>query len=84
MVTANTKYVKMAVFRLHIVGNTPDSIVNSSKFAIGKDEVTSSNLVSSSRTTPEIFGFQMFFVIKINLGSRRAPALQMQCGSVYV
>ena len=24
------------------------------------------------------------YVIKINLGSRRAPALQMQCGSVYV
>ena len=26
----------------------------------GKDEVTSSNLVSSSRTTPEIFGFWVF------------------------
>ena len=26
----------------------------------GKDEVTSSNLVSSSRTTPEIFGFRVF------------------------
>ena len=28
--------------------------------AVGKDEVTSSNLVSSSRTTPEIFGFRVF------------------------
>ena len=28
--------------------------------AVGKDEVTSSNLVSSSRTTPEIFGFLVF------------------------
>ena len=27
---------------------------------LGKDEVTSSNLVSSSRTTPEIFGFRVF------------------------
>ena len=27
---------------------------------LGKDEVTSSNLVSSSRTTPEIFGFWVF------------------------
>ena len=27
---------------------------------VGKDEVTSSNLVSSSRTTPEIFGFRVF------------------------
>ena len=32
-------------------------------FAFGKDEVTSSNLVSSSKKTPEIFGFQVFFVI---------------------
>ena len=28
--------------------------------SLGKDEVTSSNLVSSSRTTPEIFGFRVF------------------------
>ena len=28
---------------------------------LGKDEVTSSNLVSSSRTTPEIFGFRVFY-----------------------
>ena len=27
---------------------------------VGKDEVTSSNLVSSSKTTPEIFGFRVF------------------------
>ena len=28
--------------------------------AVGKDEVGSSNLPSSSRTTPEIFGFRVF------------------------
>ncbi|MDY3652576.1 MAG: hypothetical protein SO041_02030 [Dysosmobacter sp.] len=35
---------------------------NHKKFQIpvGKDEVTSSNLVSSSRTTPEIIGFRVF------------------------
>ena len=42
-------------------------------------------LPTHGRTTPEIFGFQVFFVIKINLGSRRAPALQnamRECFSV--
>ena len=42
-------------------------------------------LPTHGRTTPEIFGFQVFFVIKINLGSRRAPALQnamQECFSV--
>ena len=49
MVTGKYKERKKWRISLHIVGNTPDSIVNSSKFAIGKDEVTSSNLVSSSK-----------------------------------
>ena len=67
---------------------TPQSLIQQGlegSTVVGKDEVTSSNLVSSSRTTPEIFGFQVLFVIKINLGSRRAPALQnamRECFSV--
>ena len=36
-----------------------------SDLMLGKDEVTSSNLVSSSQKTPEIFGFLVFFVIKM-------------------
>jgi len=42
---------------------TPQSLIQQgleSSTVVGKDEVTSSNLVSSSRTTPEIFGFRVF------------------------
>lgn len=41
----------------------PQSLTNQGLgglLSLGKDEVTSSNLVSSSRTTPEIFGFRVF------------------------
>ena len=37
--------------------------------AVGKDEVGSSNLPSSSRTTPEIFGFLVFFLISATFGT---------------
>ncbi len=33
---------------------------------LGKDEVGSSNLPSSSKKTPEIFGFRVFFVTKMH------------------
>jgi len=42
---------------------TPQSLIQQGlegSTVVGKDEVTSSNLVSSSRTTPEIFGFRVF------------------------
>ena len=47
------------------VGSIPTApanaaIAQSVECILGKDEVTSSNLVSSSRTTPEIFGFRVF------------------------
>ena len=42
---------------------TPQSLIQhglEGSTAVGKDEVGSSNLPSSSRTTPEIFGFRVF------------------------
>ena len=42
---------------------TPQSLIQQGlegSTVVGKDEVTSSNLVSSSRTTPEILGFRVF------------------------
>ena len=42
---------------------TPQSLIQQGlegSTVVGKDEVTSSNLVSSSRTAPEIFGFRVF------------------------
>ena len=36
------------------------AVAQSVERILGKDEVTSSNLVSSSRTTPEIIGFRVF------------------------
>ena len=48
---------------------TPQSLIQQGlegSTVVGKDEVTSSNLVSSSRTTPEISGFRVFFVTKMH------------------
>ena len=50
--------------------------------ALGKDEVSSSNLDSSSRITPEIFGFRVFsfcFIIK----KHRQPCSVEQVACVF-